>query len=76
MQVITMPTEQAERAAKAFQKKVTTHGPYTIVPVSQGIVDVFQGSGWSGHSRYRNYKGKWFWIAGQRIDTAGLPTGA
>ena len=76
MQVVYEATEQTERQAKAFQKKVNNHGPYTIIPVSQGIVDVFQGTGWSGHSRYRNYKGKWFWIAGQRIDTAGLPAGA
>ena len=73
MQVVTLPTDRSGRQAKVFQKKVIHHGPYTIIPVSQGIVDVFQGAGWSGHSRYRNYKGKWFWIAGQRLDTAGLP---
>lgn len=64
---------QAQQQAAQFKKKVTTHGPLTLVPVAQGIVDVFQGTGWSQHSRYRNYKGKWFWLAGIRLEAGALP---
>ena len=70
---ITAPTNESERQAKAFQQKVQQHGSLTFVPVSQGIVDIFQGTGWGGHSRYRNYKGKWFWIAGKKLDTSMFP---
>lgn len=73
MQTITMPTEQSEQAARNFQKKVSQHGTLTFVPVAQGIVDIFQGDGWSGHSRYRNYKGRWFWLSGARIEAERLP---
>lgn len=68
-----MVTEQNIKLAQQSQKKVVQHGPYTLIPVSQGIVDIFQGTGWGGHSRYRNYKGQWFWLAGKRLDTGALP---
>jgi len=55
------------------KRKVIQHGPYSLYPVSQGIVDIFQGSGWGQHSRYRNHKGKWFWLSGTRLDPQGLP---
>lgn len=59
-----------------FKNKVINHGPLTIVPVAQGIVDIFQGTGWSQHSRYRNYKGRWFWLSGVRIEEGALPKAA
>lgn len=76
MQVITLPTEQSEQAAVNFQKKVISHGTLSLYPVAQGIVDIFQGDGWTTHSRYRNYKGRWFWLSGARIDAERLPNGA
>ena len=73
MQTITMPTAQSEHAAQQFQKKVIKHGSLSIYPVAQGIVDIFQGNGWGTHSRYRNYKGRWFWLSGARIEAERLP---
>ena len=72
-QQITMPTDKSEHLAQQFQKKVKQHGSLTIIPVAQGIVDVFQGQGWATHSRYRNYRNRWFWLAGARIEAERLP---
>ena len=61
------------KLAQNSQKKVVQHGSLTLIPVTQGIVDVFQGTGWGGHSRYRSYKGQWFWLAGRRLEAGALP---
>lgn len=59
--------------AQHSQKKIVRHGSLTLLPVANGIVDIFQGPGWGGHSRYRQYKGQWFWLSGRRIDAGELP---
>ena len=69
---MTIP-QQNIHLAQQSQKKIVHYGNLTIIPVAQGIVDVFQGTGWGGHSRYRSYKGQWFWLSGRRLEAGALP---
>ncbi len=37
------------------------------IPVQRGLWDIFTGTGWKVHSRYRMIKGTWVYLSGLRL---------
>lgn len=62
----------AAMAGRANARIIKVNG-LQIHPVERGMYDVFSGDGFDTHSRYRNYKGVWHHMRGERLDKALLP---
>lgn len=45
--------------------KTTDDGAKIIYTPGRGIVDIYTGSGWKKHSRYRLVKGHWVYLSGR-----------
>jgi len=72
MTVYQLSQRDVAMAKRANERIIKTNG-LQIHPVERGVYDVFSGEGFNLHSRYRNYKGVWHHMSGERLDKALLP---
>jgi len=65
-------TREQQMASNAAVRITKING-LQLHPVERGLFDVFDGDGFTHHSRYRHYKGKWFHVSGKSVNVARLP---
>jgi hypothetical protein len=69
-----MTPQDVRMAQKAASRIIKTDNLH-LIPVERGLYDVFHGEGFGNHGRYRNYKGRWYFVSGQPVRSPyDLPT--